>query len=105
MSVIAILDKYISGDFIGGNDLLSKTYIDRIIDYEESEINSLLFDFRQKHLNFFYIDSIDDIEEAKRCLKDTDLEQEKYIYSLYILKLFNPITECFVNKTLERIGV
>lgn len=27
MSVIAVLDKYIAGDFIGGNDILSKDYI------------------------------------------------------------------------------
>ncbi len=105
MSVISVLDKYISGDFIGGNDMLSKDYIDNIIDSEESEINSLLFDFRQKNLNFFVMDTIFDIEEAKKCLKNTNLEQEKYIYSLYILKFLNPIMKCFVDKTLERIGV
>ena len=57
MSVISVLDKYISGDFIGGNDMLSKDYIDNIMDSEESEINSLLFDFRQKNLNFFVMDT------------------------------------------------
>lgn len=105
MSIISVLDKYIAGDFIGGNDILSQNYIDKIIDHEEEEIYGLLFDFRNKNLNFSFMDTISSIEDAKDCLRNTELEQEKYIYSLYILKFLNPIMESFVDKTLERIGV
>ena len=63
MSIISVLDKYIAGDFIGGNDILSQNYIDKIIDHEEEEIYGLLFDFRNKNLNFSFMDTISSIEE------------------------------------------